>query len=62
MQSLHELERRAEEHRLEALKKIDALSESSVEQQELGPTALTDEDGPTKPTAAAAAAASHQQR
>lgn len=62
MQSLHEFERRAEVHRLEALKRIDALSESSVEQQELGPTAPTDEDGPTKPAAAATAAASHQQR
>lgn len=61
MQSLHELERRAEVHRLEALKKIDALSESSEEQQELGPEASTTEDGPTEP-AVRAVAASHQQR
>ena len=61
MQLPHEFERRAEVHRLEALKKIDALSESSVEQQELGPEALTTETGPTEPIARAVAA-SHQQR
>jgi hypothetical protein len=59
MQSLHELERRAEEHRLEALKKIDALSGSS-EQQELGPEALVSENGPAE--LASAASASHQHR
>ena len=61
MQSLHELERRAEGHRLEALKKIDALSESSEEQPEIGPRAPTIENGPTEP-AVRAIAASHQQR
>ena len=61
MQSLHELEKRAEVHRLEALKKIDALSESSVEQQELGPEAPRTENGPTEPIARAVAA-SHQHR
>ena len=60
MQSPHEFERRAEVHRLEALKKIDALSESSVEKQELGPEALVSENGPTE--LARAAAASHQHR
>lgn len=60
MQSLHELERRAEVHRLEALKKIDALTESS-ERQELGPEALPPEDVPTEP-AVRAVAASHQHR
>lgn len=59
MQSLHELERRAEVHRLEALKKIEAFSESS-EQQELGTGASVD-DGPTEPSSSAVAA-SHQHR
>jgi hypothetical protein len=57
MQSLHELERRAEVHRLEALKKIDALSESS-EQQKLGTGGSVD-DGPTEPSSNAISA-SHQ--
>jgi hypothetical protein len=61
MQSLHELERRAEVHRLEVLKKIDALSESSVEEQALGPEAPANEHESTE-AAVAAAAASHQQR
>jgi hypothetical protein len=59
MQSRHELERRAEVHRLEALKKIDALSESS-EQQELGPETLVSENEPAE--LASAASASHQHR
>jgi len=61
MPSLHEFERRAEVHRLEALKKIDALSESSVEEQALEPEVSTNEREPIE-AAAAAAAASHQQR
>ena len=63
MPSLHQFERRAEVHRLQALKKIDALSESS-EQQELGPEALVSEDGPAEPSSIAvgAVAASHQHR
>ena len=61
MQSLHELERRAEVHRLEALKKIDALSESSIEEQAVGAVTSAKEQEPTV-AAAAAAAASHQQR
>ena len=60
MQSLHEFERRAEVHRLEALRKIDALSESS-DQQELGPEALVSEEGPVEPSSTAVAA-SHQHR
>jgi hypothetical protein len=61
MQSRHELERRAEVHRLEALKKIDALSESSVDEQALGSEAPTNEHE-SKEAAVAAAAASHQHR
>lgn len=61
MQSLHKLEKRAEVHRLEALKKIGALSESSVEEHVLGPEASRDKHESTE-AAAAAAAASHQQR
>ena len=48
MQTLHEFERRAEGHRLEALKKIEALAESSTEEQELGPEAPTSEAGPAE--------------
>jgi hypothetical protein len=63
MQSLHEFERRAEVHRLKALNKIDALSESS-DQQELGPEALVSEDGPAELSSSAVGAvtASHQHR
>lgn len=58
MQSLHELEKRAEVHRLEALKKIDALTESLINEKEPGSEAAA-ENGPTEPSARAAAA-SHQ--
>ena len=61
MQSLHQLEKRAEVHRLEALKKIEALSEASIEEQELGPEAVATEDEPTEP-AVRSVPASHQHR
>ncbi len=58
MQSQHEFEKRAEVHRLEALKKIEALTDSSIKGKEPGSEAAT-EDGPTEPVARAAVA-SHQ--
>ncbi len=61
MQSLHEFEKRAETHRLEALKKIEALADLSAEEQELGPEAPTTEDRPSEP-AFANDTASHQHR
>ncbi|GEM_PF-3033123 len=58
MQTLHELEKRAEVHRLEALKKIEALSQPSSQEQELGP--VPSADGPADPTVLATSV-SHQQ-
>ena len=58
MQSRHELEKRAEVHRLEALKKIEALTESLINAKEPGSEAAA-EDGPTDPVASASMA-SHQ--
>jgi hypothetical protein len=49
MQSLHELEKRAEVHRVEALKKIEALSEPSVDEQEPRPEIPVADDGLTEP-------------
>lgn len=59
MQSLHELERRAEVHRLEALKKIEALTESSLEEQESVTESPTTDDRATEP-AIGNVAVSHQ--
>jgi hypothetical protein len=59
MQSLHELERRAEVHRLEALKKIEALADLSAEEQELRPEAPSSEDRAAESTVPSTPA-SHQ--
>ena len=52
MQSRHEFEKRAEVHRLEALKKIEALTESLINGKKPGSEAAA-EDGPTEPVARA---------